>query len=377
MRKIITIFLLLAMVCSLFGCGNRNSSNTQSTNYTIKDLLFYQATGLAQQVGTAAGSNYMKLLGAPEEVTKLAPTFAAAASMDHLSNGLLLRIDGADLPGLIRNISAQTGNSRKLSCCSMLTYQTQFLCPVPLQQTVAVYLRYGEQCHMVVLFVPQENQLVQATVYPLFAEAAQGLLAKFSANSAKYSSEMIAQCCRRTSAASCIAAPTGNEISAEFYGALAGAVLANVEPASSKEIAPFTSNAEVVTQVSLFTQRMAAGAADTEVFYFPSDLVQSKDEMTRQQLYLSWANQFSGTFGTTCSASNAVLMQILDAQSMGITAQAEEAPVLVAADLGSDTVLISIYPSAFGTYLYRVACLPCPYSQAKELLTNAGAAPMA
>lgn len=375
MRKFISIILLLAMICGLFACRAGGKTSAPSAQYTSKDLMLYQATRLAQLLSQTADSDYLKAMGAGGQVIKQAQVFAAASSLENLTSGLLLRLDDKDLPALIYGVSKKTGTADQLTCSSMLSFSTQFYSSLSFPQQVGVHLSYGKNCHVIVLFESQQDQLVRATIFPIFAAVSEVLISQQLKDHTSYSREGVMSACNRASQATLAAPLTGNTVSAAYYSGLAKQALADVKPAAKEDLLPFVSDTEVIIQVGLFTKQLANTPASTKVYHFPTGLG-ARNSLYMQQAYLSWGNTLSGKYGQVCSSANAVLMRVLGDNTLGTAAQEGEVPVLVAIDYGSITAIVTIYPNEYNTYLYHVVCLPCSFADANLLLASEGASPM-
>lgn len=385
MRKFIACFLLLAMVCGLFGCGKK-SDNTSAPQkeYSVEDLLISQAVVYAQQLGTAVTSGYLEMLGITGSTAKQAQIFSVASSLGNAFSAAFLPVNGRDLTGLIQNLNNQLSSSEQKACSNLLTFSSQFYSPKEISEDVAVHLLFGNRCNIVVYFEPQENNLIKATVYPLFPTTGQALMTRYFPDAEGYHKKQIMEAISLVGDVSCVAAPTGSSMNEGYYLALAKTILSDVTAVSIEDLKPLVSDNALMSQVNKFTSALAGDAVSGSVYRFPPQLEESLSSypsrlvrnLARQQIYPSWTNHVSATFGESCVSANALINKVIITRNPGAVANKNEAPVLVALDFGGITALVTLYPNEYNTYLYSIACLPCNLQQAATILLQMGATKM-
>lgn len=387
MRKFITYILLLAMVFSLFGCRGQDDGTTAPTvslapesAYTVKDVLVSQAVRFAGQLGAAIGENYLQKSGIPDEIAKNAKVFYAAAKQENVLSAAFLPMEKVDLPQALTMINNTANSSAQSTCVNALQFTTQFYCDKELPTDTGVYLRFAEQCHIVVVFEAEANQLITATVYPLFANAANTLLHKYYSNANTLNRNMVVSACKRTAAASFQAKPTGRNTTAAYYLAMGQAIFENTSPLSKEDISKYTSESIVGGQVALYSKALSGDSVGGIVYRFPAAMeskvtgytsIEAQD-YARQQMYFGFADSFCSSYDQLCVSANAVLKKALQTSAPGAVATETEAPVLIALDFGACTALVTIYPSENNTYLFSVTCLPGAFTQVTALLTQNG-----
>lgn len=385
MRKLIAFALILTMLCCIFGCGKKEEeTSAPAADYSTEDLLLSQAAVLAQYLGEAADSSYPEYIGITNAATQQAKLFRAASYVTNISSGAFLPLDGMDLPSIIHQFNASFCNTNQLACTSLLQFSTQFYSPKEIPGNTAIFLRYGEQFHIVVFFEPQENQLVKATLYPLFPKAGQALMTKYFPNAKTVSISEIHNALSRTSKVSYEATPTGNDTNPSYYLALAKTILADTKAVSNDVLEQYTSDSAVISQAAMFINALAGDPVSGGVYRFPADAtadlpnLSSKyvQHLANQKLYLGYTNHFSAAYGSNCMAANAIVQNVITTCNPGTAAKESEAPVLVALNYGNVTVLVTLYPNEYHTYQYSVTCLPCNFTQATSLLAQRGAMPI-
>ena len=385
MRKIIICFLLLAMVCGLLGCGKKVDDTTAPIKeYSAEDLLISQALVFAQQTGTAVTSDYLEMVGITGSVAKQAQIFSATASPANTSSALILPVNGRDLDGLIQHLNGQLNSSDQRICSNLLTFSSQFHSPKEISGDYAVQLTYNNRGNILVYFEPQENNLVKATVYPLFPATSHVLMTQYFSDAESYNKKQIMEAISLVGDVSCVAAPTGSSMNEGYYLALARTILSDVTAVSIEDLKPHVSDNALLSQVSKFTSALAGDAVSGSVYRFPPQLEESLSRynsklvqnLARQQMYPSWTNHVSATFGDTYVSANAIINEVIITRNPGAAASKSEAPVLVALDFGGVTALVTLYPNEYNTYLYSIACLPCNLQQAASILLQMGATKM-
>lgn len=382
MRKFITYILLLAMVCSLVGCGGRSNESTPTEpSYSMQDLLLKQATDLAQQVSLAVSEKFLLSAGLPENTAAIANVFASASDPSNIVSAALLRVDRVDLPNTITDINKNAISKEQNACVSALQLSTRFYSEQPLSGGIGIFLQYSSDCFFVVLFEGGDHQLIQATVYPLFTECATMLMNKYFPTASRISQGTVLTARDNAADTNCKATPVEGSVNASFYLTMAEYMLAHSSALTAKELYQYTPNNEVRTQVIQYSKVICGERKQGAVFQFPADLENAGNGFTstqvknwaRQNAYLGWIDALSAEYGSQCLSANSILNDAMFINVPRSVVDSQEAPVLIVLDFGNYTGIITVYPNEYNTYLYTVTCLPCTFASATTMLTQRGA----
>lgn len=392
MKRIVACFLVSIMLCSLFGCTSPQptaSGDDQRVSYTLTDILVTQAAAMSQKIGLCAQPSYLRAIAANDEVASLADVFTVAAEAEP-SQCRILTTDDPRFAQNITLISGQLLSYTHLACSSVLSYSTLLYFPKTLSETTVVYLRYSDDCHLAVIFVPGETKTVSATVYPLFREAAEALLNEHFAGAKTLNETQIQKARKAGVQASVCATPTGAQTNAAYYTDLAKSVFANATEASKEDIAAYIDDEATIARVKQMSRALTLEPFAAAVYHFPSSARQQINDilidvansdqlqqLTRHRICLSYPSRYSATFGTDQLLANSVIQLVTETQAMGITAREAEAPVIaILGFTGELSVIVCIAPGENNLYSYSYACLPCSYEDAVEILEDGEAEPL-
>lgn len=386
MQKPISLFLALALLCSLYACAapSPTESNIQEeAPYTVTDILVFQAITMAQKIGLCAQDAYQRAMQTPAELISIAKTFAEAAKSEP-AECQILTTDDPQFAQQITYLNGQLLSSSQIACCSLLAHSTLFRSPKTLSDTTVIYLRYSDACHVAVVFVPGENKTVSALAYPLFFETAEALLTEHFKDANTLNASQIKTAKQNGGKASLCAKPTGNQINADYYADIAKSVFGNVAEVTTAQIAAYTEDEAIIQQVLQMSRALTLTPFDVDIYRFPnsaqqqindilvgipsSDLLQ---EITRQQIYLSYPMRFSNAYGVEQIVANSILTAVIDTQGMGAVAQEAETPLIAVMGFTSElTVILCIYPNAYNIYCYSYACLPCSFEDVTDMMED-------
>ncbi len=389
MKKYVAFFLVFVLLLGLVGCTGDAEEQQESPSYSATDLLLFQAVSLSQQVAMSAHPGYLTALSTPEQIIPRAEIFTQAIDAEAVS-GKLLRDAPEDLQATATTICATVSGHNDLALCSTLTQTTQMRFPKKLTAPTAVDQRYSEECHFVVLFTPAEDGSVSLWAYPLFADTAEKLLEQHFANATDVTDEEIRTACKKAAKAKFEAKSAGHAIDAARYTAMAKTVFSNVQPLSKQEIAQYVNEAEIIDRTLNLSKILSHPAGDMKVYRFPGDLQNQIDDIlsktpygqqledhTRQMLYLSVPNQHVNSYGTNSMVASSILHLCLDLTAPGMTAEKDEAPVLVLMEYGdSYTVLLVFYPNQYNIYQYSFGIVPMSYTEMQQRLWATGLQPL-
>lgn len=386
MQKPISLFLALALLCSLCACAAPSPTEPESqqeTPYTVTDILISQAITMAQQISLCAQPSYMRAIAANDEVASLAGVFTVAAEAEP-SQCCILTTDDPRFSQNITIISGQLLSHTHLACSSILSYGTLLYLPKTLSETTVIYLRYSDDCHLAVVFVPGENKIVSATVYPLFREAAEALLNEHFADAKVLNATQIQNARKAGVQASVCATPTGVKTNAAYYTDLAKSVFTNVTEAPAEDIAAYIDDETIIARVKQMSRALTLEPFATAVYRFPNSVRQQINDilmdvanndqlqqLTQHRIYLSYPTRYSATFGTDQVLANSVIHLVTETQTMGITALEEEAPVIAILGFTDElSVIVCISPGENNLYSYSYACLPCSFEDVTDMMED-------
>lgn len=389
MRKFIAMFLAFVLLLGLVGCAKESQEPPKSASFTLTDLLVFQADTLSRQMAMSAEESYMTALSSPPQVVSAAEVFTTAIE-GTVDSGKLLSGAPADFETKILEICGQVTGSMELAACGMLTRSTVMHFPIPLEKSTAVYLRYSDACHFVVLFKPMNNGLVSLWAYPLFADAAEKVVEQFFAEATDLSSKAIRQSCEVAAKANFDAYSPSKKVDASYYTSLAKTIFGMVRPLTKEDLVPYVNDVNLIAKAIDASAALASGFRDMTVYQCPmttkgqSNYILSQTsyrqqlmDATQQLIYLAVPNQMVNTFGMEWTSLSALLAKTLHTNPLQITAQKDEAPVLILMQYNdSYSVVLSIYANAHNAYMYSFAVLPVSYTEAQAVLAKAGARPM-
>jgi hypothetical protein len=388
MRKYVALFLAFVLVMALAGC-NHNVQQPETPSYSSTDLMLYQADAFSRLIAMSAMPDYLTALSFPQEIISRSQCFTQAITGE-VMDGKLLKDAPQTLQTSIISICGQVCGSTDLATCSSLLKNTTMRFAKKLKQPAAVYLRYSEECHFVVMFTPEENDLVSLWAYPLFAEAAQQVLQQCFSEAKDLTGDAIRSSCEKGSKANFQAKSAGQAIDAARYTAMAETFFSQATPIDKQSSSLFTSEAEVIELVSVMSQYLCQYRTDMTVYTFSAEAdsqleqilaatsySQQLEESTRQLVYLGMPNQYVNTHSVQWISANAIVRSCLRTTAPALTAEEGEEPVLVLISVADSlSALLSIYPTAYRTYLYSFSIVGASYMAMQIRLPRLGMQPM-
>jgi hypothetical protein len=388
MRKYVALFLAFVLVMALAGC-NHNVQQPETPSYSSTDLMLYQADAFSRLIAMSAMPDYLTALSFPQEIISRSQCFTQAITGE-VMDGKLLKDAPQTLQTSIISICGQVCGSTDLATCSSLLKSTTMRFAKKLKQPAAVYLRYSEECHFVVMFTPEENDLVSLWAYPLFAEAAQQVLQQCFSEAKDLTGDAIRSSCEKGSKANFQAKSAGQAIDAARYTAMAETFFSQATPIDKQSSSLFTSEAEVIELVSVISQYLCQYRTDMTVYTFSAEAdsqleqilaatsyPQQLEESTRQLVYLGMPNQYVNTHSVQWISANAIVRSCLRTTAPALTAEEGEEPVLVLISVADSlSALLSIYPTEYRTYLYSFSIVGASYMAMQIKLPRLGMQPM-
>lgn len=388
MRKYVALFLAFVLVMALAGC-NHNVQQPETPSYSSTDLMLYQADAFSRLIAMSAMPDYLTALSFPQEIISRSQCFTQAITGE-VMDGKLLKDAPQTLQTSIISICGQVCGSTDLATCSSLLKSTTMRFAKKLKQPAAVYLRYSEECHFVVMFTPEENDLVSLWAYPLFAEAAQQVLQQCFSEAKDLTGDAIRSSCEKGSKANFQAKSAGQAIDAARYTAMAETFFSQATPIDKQSSSLFTSEAEVIELVSVMSQYLCQYRIDMTVYTFSAEadsqleqilaatsFPQQLEESTRQLVYLGMPNQYVNTHSVQWISANAIVRSCLRTTAPALTAEEGEEPVLVLISVADSlSALLSIYPTEYRTYLYSFCMVGESYMTMQIKLPRLGMQPM-
>lgn len=388
MRKYVALFLAFVLVMTLAGC-NHNVQQPETPSYSSTDLMLYQADAFSRLIAMSAMPDYLTALSFPQEIISRSQCFTQAITGE-VMDGKLLKDAPQTLQTSIISICGQICGSTDLATCSSLLKSTTMRFAKKLKQPAAVYLRYSEECHFVVMFTPEENDLVSLWAYPLFAEAAQYVLQQCFSEAKDLTGDAIRSSCEKGSKANFQAKSAGQAIGAARYTAMAETFFSQATPIDKQSSSLFTSEAEVIELVSVMSQYLCQYRIDMTVYTFSAEAdsqleqilaatsyPQQLEESTRQLVYLGMPNQYVNTHSVQWISANAIVRSCLRTTAPALTAEEGEEPVLVLISVADSlSALLAIYPTAYRTYLYSFCMVGESYMTMQIKLPRLGMQPM-
>lgn len=385
MRKYLSFFLACVLMLSLSGCSREPQDQEETPSYSVNDLMLFQADALSRQIAMSAMPDYLTALSFPQEIISRSQCFTQAITGE-VMDGKLLKDAPQTLQTSIISICGQVCGSTDLATCSSLLKSTTMRFAKKLKQPAAVYLRYSEECHFVVMFTPEENDLVSLWAYPLFAEAAQQVLQQCFSEAKDLTGDAIRSSCEKASEANFQAKSSGQAIDAARYTAMAETFFSQAKPLSKLVISLYTNTEESIALVTDLSWILSGSFGSMTVYRFPDSTrnqirqylaatpyQQELEDATCQMCYLSMPNAFVNTYGIMWVSSNAILAKCMKLTAPGMTAEPGEEPVLVLIEAGnSHSVLLSLYPNRYGAYLYSFGIVADSYETIRQQLFATG-----
>lgn len=385
MKRLLTIFLALAIMCSLFGCAKQQVDGPKRIS-TATAVMIDQACSLAQKVAMSAEPGYLQALEAPAEVISAADIFAEAVTKEP-EQIKVLTTDRADFALEVNQLCNQANGMTGVACCGMLNVSTLLHMDNPPANTTAVYLRYSDKCHMVAIFTTKGTHTVSACVYPLFYETAEALLDAHFTDVQSMTQEEMTQVKEKAKGVSVTAQYTNNTVNKLYYFKLASRALTETDPIDPAKIREVISDEAVAKLAEQFAQAMVLQPTDIAVFRFPGEVedqaqqilnqalyAEELRELTNCKVYLSWLRQISMQYGNECFLANALLPSLGNHRPIGTVANKTIQPMLAVLQLNDHfTLVMSIYPNAHNLYDYSYICLPVSYAEALSFLRDQGA----
>lgn len=395
MRKSVALLLVLALLFSLCACGKQNATEPSSSSsvtegqedvFPVAELLAYQAHMLSMQLGMSVQSDYIQSLDASQEMLGRMKMFSIAVNSTPTITKILRKAGQNFMDTLVSTVT-QASSSTAIAVSNLLSYQTSFACPTAPENPMAIFLQYTDRCSIVVYFEPTDSGLVTAKVYPIPPKARSNISNKLFASAKSFNANTTLNMFERVNKLSVAAKTTGQETNATYYTALAQAVFADAKVLDKSDIAPFAPDDAVAADLATYSKLLADGFRSAQVYDVTDAIHTQAEELVGEGLYakelkhwsrmrtaLALPSQFCKESGSHTLNVNSILIQALNTNPLGISANENEKIVLVVLELSEDiSVFLCIYPTVNHTYLYSFACVPVPYSQAQAMATNAGA----
>lgn len=381
MRKILALFLALCLSLCCFGCGKQDSQPTSpAASATTREKMLSVSLDMAQLLGNTVKEGMVQALAAPAEIVSMAEPFSAAADPNQVTSGALIRTDHLQLPTLITQANATLGNNA-VACAGVLQFATRMTLSEHALGQAAVYLRYGDNCHLIVSFAGTEDAVTTVTVFPVMPAAAEKLMKEVFTDSAPLTKEQLTQAHEKCQGADFSAKPTNSDTPDAYYADLAADMFRDALPPKADAVSEYITDADLLQYTMTVTKYLSLTTATCSIYRFPADLEQqipayqteAVEELYRQKLYTSWPTGLCATLGEEALLVSAVLNSTMTFSSPGALANEEEVPVILVLDYNVCTVLVALYPTQYNTYLSSVTILSCEYAQACQLLTQQGA----
>lgn len=383
MKRLLTFFLAAAIACSLFGCAQQGQTETKPNNTNI---LVNQACQLAQTLAMSTEPGYLQALEFTGEIIDMAATFGQAIGKEP-EEAKIVTVEDADFLSKVLEVCGTANGSVEVGCCGMLSFSSQFYMETAPEKPTAIYLRYSEQCNMLVYFTSERTHIVDATIYPLFAETAAIVLEDYFADASVLTKEAIAQACEAAKSISVAGKYSDSKINELHYFKQATTAFVDTEAIELKDIEACTQDPDVIRLVQQFAEVLSKQASKITLFRFPyaanqqaiealgqTQYADELEEVTFQRCFLSWINHYTNPYGEVCATANAVIASLASNRPLGYVANKNAAPTLVVLELSADvTMLMSIYPGENNIYAYSFVCIPTSYGEACNLVRKSGA----
>lgn len=394
MRKLIALFFVFTLLCSLCACkgnqdpqSNNSSSGGQALN--INEILLFQAHRFAQQVGMAADSNYMKISGADSDIISRSKVYTSAID-NYPSRALIARNTKPNALSKLYATISKTGTSGALTCMEMLRFEAQFSLPGTLATPITVLLQYGDQCSILVHFEPAEGNLTIAHVIPIPAASVDAVINQHMKSNKVYTAKQFADNADRFTADTLNVDYTGSNRNTKYYEDLAKLVFSNTKQLSAAELQNITTNEQLIAQTAAFSKAITGKIASAHVYDISAYVLGQSNQIIRneadRQDFEQWITMRVATalpatlcseYGSDSVAANTLLSQTLTTNAPGAAASEQEVPVLVVLELTNNmSVVLVLCPGEHHTYHYSFACLPVPFDKVHTQVTALGAVPM-
>lgn len=383
MKRLLTFFLAAVIACSLFGCAKQGQTEKtpDSTN-----ILVNQACQLAQTLAMSTEPAYLQALEFTGEIIDLAATFGQAIGKDP-EEAKIVAVEDPDFLSTVLEVCGTANGSAQVGCCGMLTFSNQFYMETALEKSTAIYLRYSEQCHMLVYFTSERTQIVNATIYPLFAETAAIVLEDYFADASVLTKEGIVQACEAARSISVTGKYSDSKINELHYFKQATTAFVDTQAIERKAIEAYTQDPKVILLVQKFAEVLSKQATDISLFRFPyatnqqamealgqTQYADEVEEVTFRRCFLSWINRYTKPYGEECVTANAILASLAGNRPLGYVANKNAVPALVVLELSADvTLLMCIYPGENNIYDYSFVCIPASFGETCNLVRKSGA----
>ena len=381
MKKLWICFLALLTVCNLFGCTPTPPDDVDNERYTATDILVYQSITMAQQISACAQPAFVQHAIGVESVISITQTFTEATQSDPVECQIITTDDPLFAQNIIL-LSSQLLGMDHLACTSVLSNNMLMRFPKTLSETTVVYLRYSEECHFVITFVPGENKVVSAVAYPIFDAVAEALLQAYFSDASTLNASQIRNTQENGAKASVDAKCTGKTVSDDHYANLAKSIFANAT--DNHEANLDIHNQAIVDNVLKMQQALKLQPYAISVHTFPASIQQEINNMlvgaahldllqpiAARKMYLTFPSRFNAIYGENAIVSSSLLQTTLQTPQMGSVAQEDESPVLVVMGFTSDySVIMAIYPDEHNLYYYSYASICESYDQIINKLEN-------
>lgn len=387
MRKTLALVLIFVLLCGLFGCGE--SKENENRVYHVAELLGYQAHLLAQQLGSSVTTSYLENAGISGDLLSKAEIFSVAATNQPVTAHFLNQT-GQRFITEISALAEKTSNAKLLTVTDSLAFDTQFYTPVPLEECMSVYLKYSEQCHIIVHFIPLNEHVISAQVYPLPWDAVSVIANKFFSKPKTYDSDDLQKLFERVDHVDISATVTGKQISAEYYSQLAQAAFAPVHPLTQKDIAAITKNTMLAANLAAYSKAISGGATSVAVYEVSQQVENQAQKLLgngavteelknwcRANAAAALPNSYCATIDPMVYKTNAILADALDVGAPGAIAAEDEKPVLVIMQINKEiSLIVCVFPNAYNIYEISFACIPASFASTQDMVVQSGAVPM-
>lgn len=393
MRKIFAIILLAALLCGLFGCRKPNSStnepssNTNGGNsvYHEAELLGYQAHLLSRQLGLSISDSYLKNAGASADLINAAKAFTAAATGQP---NLVKFINKADRQFLtsVQSVTETVNGADLASLSKLLAFETRFYSPVSVENCITVYLRYSEQCHILVHFISSEGNFVTAQIYPLYRDSASLIVNKYFSKAKTYDGDDFQKLIAKVEQVDVTAALTGETVNAEYYAQLTKTAFSGVKALTQAQLASYAVNSALVANLGAYSKALASGIGAIKVFdasevirleankRFPVNDSATPENWALARAAAALPSSYCDSFEQLTRDTNDILADVLNISVPGAVAQADEKAALVVMEIANNlSVIVCVYPNANNIYEISFACIPASFSKAQDMVLQSGA----
>lgn len=393
MRRILALILLLTLLCSLFGCRKPNSLTTEPSSnsnegnsvYHAAELLGYQAHLLSRQLGLSVSDAYLKNAGASADLINTAKAFTASATGQPNLVKFINKTDRQFLTSV--QLVTETVNGADLASLSkLLAFETRFYSPVPVENCITVYLRYSEQCHILVHFTPSDSNFVTAQVYPLYRDSASLIVNKYFSKAKTYDGDDFQELIAKVEQVDVTADLTGQTVNAEYYAQLAKNTFSGVKALTQAQLASYAVNSALVANLGAYSKALASGIGAVKVYdasevirleankRFPLDDSAALENWALAKAAAALPNSYCAAFDQLTCTTNDILADVLNISVPGAVAQAGEKAALVVMEISNNfSVIVCIYPNANNIYEISFACIPASFSKTQDMVLQSGA----